>query len=72
MRRWHPIETAPKDGTPILVCDARTGSMRWAVWALHPDHAKYPHADFLGWRDGTINARGGSGRRCADTLDASS
>lgn len=58
-REWKTIATAPKDGTPVLLCDERTESMRWAVWALNPEHAKYlPEQDFLGWRDGTLEARG--------------
>ena len=32
-QRWLPIADAPRDGTPVLVCDASTGSMRWAVWS---------------------------------------
>lgn len=52
---WQPIKTAPRDGTPILVCDARTGSMRWAVWAAR-DIIGPPFP--LNWRDGTIEARG--------------
>lgn len=55
---WQTMETAPKDGTPVLLCDARTGSMRWAVWAQLPAHANGPGADWLGWRDGTLEARG--------------
>jgi len=55
---WKTIDSAPRDGTPVLLCDARTGSMRWAVWAIHPDHIGSPQEDFLGWRDGTLRAGG--------------
>lgn len=45
-RDWQPIETAPRGGTPILICNAATGSTRWAV--------------FSGgwWRDGQVEAGG--------------
>ena len=33
MTDWRPIETAPRDGTPILIGCARTKSIRWAVWS---------------------------------------
>jgi hypothetical protein len=56
---WNAdMDAAPRDGTPVLLCDARTGSMRWAVWAIHPSHADTWDGDFLGWRDGTLAARG--------------
>lgn len=29
---WQPIETAPKDGTEILICDARTATILVAAW----------------------------------------
>ena len=38
---WQPIETAPKDGTPVHLLDEITGSQRWAVYARGQ------------WRDGT-------------------
>lgn len=43
---WQPIETAPIDGTPIIVGHRPTGSMRWAVWS----------EGF--WRDGQDSADG--------------
>lgn len=30
---WQPIETAPKDGTPILIAQENVGAIRWAVWS---------------------------------------
>ena len=57
-QKWREIETAPKDGTPVLLCDERTGSIRWAVWAQLPSHAEGHNSDWLGWRDGTIEAGG--------------
>lgn len=30
---WRPIETAPKNGDPILIGCDRTQSIRWAVWS---------------------------------------
>lgn len=57
-RGWRDIASAPRDGTPVLLCDARTGSIRWAVWAVHPEHIGSPQENFLGWRDGTLSAGG--------------
>ena len=34
---WQPIETAPKDGNPILCCNAATGEIRVAVRKLFFD-----------------------------------
>lgn len=44
--RWRRISGAPRDGTPVLICNAATQSMRWAVWS---DGC---------WRDGTTEAGG--------------
>ena len=33
MREWQSIETAPRNGEPILIACDRTGSQRWAVWS---------------------------------------
>ena len=30
---WQPIETAPRDGEPIMIGCSRTQSQRWAVWS---------------------------------------
>ena len=30
---WQPIETAPMDGTPVMIGCSRTQSQRWAVWS---------------------------------------
>ena len=43
---WRPIETAPKDGEPVLIACDRTGSIRWAVWSGGM------------WRDGQVVAGG--------------
>ena len=35
---WHPIDTAPKDGTMFLAyygkkrCGPSVGAMQWAIW----------------------------------------
>lgn len=43
---WRTIDSAPKDGTPVLIAQAATGSIRWAVWS----------EGF--WRDGQKRAGG--------------
>jgi hypothetical protein len=44
--RWKTIDSAPRDGTPILIGCDRTQSIRWAVWS-----------DGM-WRDGQAFAGG--------------
>lgn len=53
-RRWRPIESAPKDGTPILVENDRgVHCVRWEAEEAHGD------ASFDGWYvdDGKSNLR---------------
>lgn len=35
---WHPISTAPKDGTPVLLASVRSGG--WRLWASDGWHKK--------------------------------
>lgn len=30
---WRDIASAPKDGTPVLLANARDGSIRWSLWS---------------------------------------
>ena len=42
---WQPIETAPKDKTPVLLHEAGnvfTGSFAWGQWWDEYDNAKAP------------------------------
>jgi hypothetical protein len=32
MTQWHPISTAPRDGTRVILCNARTGVMWVGEW----------------------------------------
>lgn len=45
MSEWQPIETAPKDGTRILIFD--NGCISIANW--HEQIDNYNHAPFDGW-----------------------
>lgn len=36
--QWQPIETAPRDGSFVLVCQSRNGIIRTAHWADTWDH----------------------------------
>jgi hypothetical protein len=47
MMTWQPIETAPRDGSPVLVCQQQTPHwyvVRLAYWEI--DHTEEPP----GWR----------------------
>ena len=47
MTEWQPIETAPKDGTAILVtCGELFAVVEWDEHA-----ASYPSNEGVGWRD---------------------
>ena len=38
MMEWQPIETAPKDGTWVLVCQGQNNIIRSAKWSIDYDH----------------------------------
>lgn len=44
---WHPMSSAPKDGTKVLICDADQGVV-WAAWE------EYGKVYFEGWVYGWI------------------
>jgi hypothetical protein len=51
MSQWQPIETAPRDGTPIVIlCDLEEGPTP-AVARWQDTNAAGPHGRFV-WRTG--------------------
>lgn len=63
--KWRPIDTAPRDGTPILACIAGY-SIKQGGFVLHP--ARHPLTVYWGtyhpnspgkgeWRDGSGHRR---------------
>lgn len=57
---WQPIETAPRDGTPVLICWAAPGySASMAVAEWDQDYAEMDFTDGVGWRDGSDYGCGG-------------
>ena len=51
MSGWQPIETAPKDGTPVMLCYAPGGHILWlcaAEWgSASPGYTRC--ASYSGW-----------------------
>lgn len=54
---WQPIETAPRDGTEVLICWADIPQMAVAQW--DQDYAEMDFAEGVGWRDGSDYGCGG-------------
>jgi hypothetical protein len=57
LHRWQPMETAPRDGRPILV--TWCGEVRLARWvtdAGEPNWQEWPDGDFEDIRGGEITA----------------
>ncbi len=46
MSEWQPIETAPKDGTPILVCVRLSSAYAY--------HSVVEWMDGIGWWNGDV------------------
>lgn len=46
--KWQPIETAPKDGTPILLWD---GEMHEGFWD-EIDFSEFSNESIMGWNYG--------------------
>ena len=52
-RKWQPIETAPKDGTPILALDwlFHTNIPKPAIMYWGEDHRGGAWCDYASWED---------------------
>lgn len=48
--KWQPIETAPKDGTEILICDPSEdeGGMFVVAWGIPSIHSPDPNIEKFG------------------------
>lgn len=58
MNEWQPIDTAPKDGTPILLWDAESKSVNVGYWLdryTQPFHALVRGEDANWCDDGGAN-----------------
>ena len=54
MSEWQPIESAPRDGTSILVCDADTEESQLVVFHAQEDTRHGPYGVFC-WKQPDAN-----------------
>ena len=59
MSMWQPIETAPRDGTSILVCCSSFDPI-WGIASWYSDNREYPAGlpeGWMMWHQGTEEQR---------------
>lgn len=52
---WRDIESAPKDGTRVLLWSSTSGGVWWGYWAVHGANWQPTDTGEDGWTSGAVN-----------------